>query len=109
MRDPNRKLILLLWIVVAVLVVGSAIGGFMLVHKADDLTSDNSSLSDDNARLRNQLQQTQMQASASPTPSQAPDATPEPTASPGPSASPGPAVKGASTGPAPASGTPIPH
>ena len=81
MKDPNRKLIILLWIVVAVLVVGSVIGGLMLVHKTDDLNSTNSSLSDDNAHLRSQLQNAQASASASPTPSLTPDATPEPSAS----------------------------
>jgi protein phosphatase len=91
---------------VGVLVAGSAIGGFMLVHKTDDLSSANSSLSDDNAHLRTQLQTAQTQPSASPTPSQAPDATPEP------SASPSPAVAGAATSPAPgapASVTPMPQ
>jgi len=90
-KDPNRKLIILLWIVVAVLVAGSAVGGIMLVHKTDDLNDTNSSLSDDNAHLRNQLQQAQTQASASPSPSLAPDATPEPSASPSVTPVPNPA------------------
>lgn len=103
MRDPNRKLIMLLWAVVTVLVVGSALGGFMLVHKVDDLSSTNSDQSSDITTLRSQLQQAKAQTAATPTPSLAPDATPEA------SASPSPAVAGANTSPAPASVTPMPQ
>jgi outer membrane murein-binding lipoprotein Lpp len=96
MKDPNRKLILLLWAVVGVLVVGSAAGGLMMVHKADDLASTNSTLSGDVSSLRNQLSQAKSQvlgAQATPTPSLTPDATPEASAAPNPSVTPMPQTK----------------
>jgi len=86
MRDPNRKVVFLLWTVIAVLVIGAATGGFLLVRKMDDLTQTNSDLSDSNDSLQRQLQDAK---SATPSPSPSPSASPSPTAS----ASPSPTVK----------------
>lgn len=87
MRDSNRKVIVLLWTVIAVLVVGGGIIGFMLVHKADELSDSNNDLNGNNLSLREQLRQ----AKASPSPSVEPlpvAGNPTPTPSPSPTASP---------------------
>jgi len=94
MRSSNRNLIYLLWTVIAVLVVGGSIIGFMLIHKADELSGTNNDLTGDNASLREQLRQAKAtpspspsptpdySASAAPTPSASPSPTPTPTATP---------------------------
>lgn len=81
MRD-SRKIVYLLWTVIAVLVVGGAVGGFLLAHKVDQLTTENAELSGNNESLRNQL----LQAKATPPPSE----SPSPSGSPAPTASPSP-------------------
>lgn len=87
MRD-SRKLVMLLWSVIAVLVIGCGVGGYLLAHKVDQLSTDNTDLSDSNDSLRQALSSARAELSASPTPS--PSATPKASASatPTPSASP---------------------
>jgi hypothetical protein len=82
----NRKLIFMLWIVIAILVLGGGIGGYLLVRHANDIDQTNSELTGNNDSLKRQLQQ----AKATPTPSPTPSAlaTPEPTASPSPTVTP---------------------
>ena len=36
MRDPNRKVVIMQWAVIAVLVIGGGVGLFMLMNKTDD-------------------------------------------------------------------------
>jgi hypothetical protein len=85
MRDSNRKLIYLLWTVIAALIVGGGIVGFMLIHKADDLGTTNDALNGDVSSLREQLRQAKASVSPTVTPAattSTPSATPTPTASP---------------------------
>lgn len=84
MKDSNRKLVYLLWVVITVLIIGAGIGGFILMHKADELTQTNEELTSNNTNLRNQLQE--VRKSPSPSPSVSPK--PSPSVSPSPSASP---------------------
>jgi flagellar basal body-associated protein FliL len=83
----SRKLILLLWTVIAVLVVGGVVGGGLLVNKVEQLSLANLALNGDNASLKRQV----VQAKATPKPyapalpeAQANAATPTPTAAPVP-------------------------
>ncbi len=74
----QRNVSKLLWVVVAVLVVGGGIAIFMLMHKVDNLQTQNDTLSGDNDSLLRQI----TQLKASPTPLPTPDnsaATPIPT------------------------------
>jgi hypothetical protein len=89
MRDPNRKLIALLWTVIAALVVGGSIAFFMIIAKADELTRVNAELNENNEALRRQILEAR-EAAASPSPSPTVSATPTPT--PTPSAAPSPAA-----------------
>lgn len=79
-RDPNRKVIYMLWTVIVVLIIGGAIGGFMLARKTDELNENNTLLIDNNRSLRNQL--TQTRSTPSPTASPTASVTPSPSASP---------------------------
>jgi hypothetical protein len=74
--NSQRKLIYLLWTVIAVLVIGGIIGGYLLVSKANDLDTTNQELSGSNDSLRRQLEQ----AKATPSPTETPAASPTPTA-----------------------------
>ncbi|MDF2461382.1 MAG: hypothetical protein K0S68_785 [Candidatus Saccharibacteria bacterium] len=96
MRD-NRKLITLLWTVIAALVIGGAIAFFMIVSKADELNRTNEELTENNESLRRQLLEARESAgspspspsaSATPTPTPTPAATATPTPSPSPTTSP---------------------
>jgi hypothetical protein len=91
MRDPNRKVIYMLWVVIAVLIIGAGIGGFLLVHKADELSQTNTELIGDNDSLRAQLRNAQTSPSPSVEPTASPSASPSPavSATPTPAASPG--------------------
>jgi len=79
----------MLWTVIVVLIIGGSIIGFMLIHKADELSSSNNELSGNNTSLREQLRQ----AKASPSPSVDPlpvanQASPTPSATPTPTPTP---------------------
>jgi hypothetical protein len=82
----SRKLVPILWTVIAVLVIGGAVMAYLFVNKVNDLESSNSDLTNDVSDLRNQLQLAQASPSPSPTPSATP--TPSPQATPTPSKSP---------------------
>jgi hypothetical protein len=91
MRDSSRKLVFMQWIVISMLIAGASVGGYMLIHKADDLSQTNDQLTSDNASLRRQLDEAQASASpsptASPSPSASPSASPSTTPTPSPTAS----------------------
>ena len=72
------------WLVIAVLIIGGAIGGYLMYHKLSDLQDTNTTLQGERDDLRNQLNQAQAAASASPSPSPSPSptATPSPTHTP---------------------------
>jgi hypothetical protein len=88
MRDPNRKVIYMLWTVIAVLIIGGAVVGYLLVHKADELSTTNAELNGNVGSLREQLRQAK-QTGATPSPTTSASPTPSPTlkssASPTPS------------------------
>jgi len=78
------------WVVISVLVIGGAVGGYLMVHKLSSLQDDNNTIASERDDLRAQLNQVQSAATTSPSPSATPSATP----SPSPSATPVPtAVK----------------
>jgi outer membrane murein-binding lipoprotein Lpp len=56
-KDPNARLIFLLWTVIAVLVAGMLVGGILLVHKDDDLTKANLSMEGDVQSMQSQVKQ----------------------------------------------------
>jgi hypothetical protein len=89
-RNPYRKIVFMQWLVIAVLVIGAAVGGYLLVHKLNSLQDDNTTLSGERDDLQNQLNQAQASASPSPsaTPSPSPSSSPSPTAIPTPTRSP---------------------
>jgi Tfp pilus assembly protein PilN len=80
----NRKLIYLLWSVIGVLVLGVLVGGFLLIHHADEVDQTNTFLTGDNLSLKNQVKQLKATPSPTPTPTATPLATPEPSAAPTP-------------------------
>jgi hypothetical protein len=84
MRD-NRRVVYVLWTVITILILGGAVGGFLLVKHSNDLSDQNLSLNDDNASLRNQLNQAKAALAATPTPTPTPTATPAPAHTPTPS------------------------
>jgi len=86
--ESNRKVIYMLWAVITVLIVGSAIGGYLLVRHANDVDQTNLELTNSNDSLRRQLEKAQ--ATPSPTPTASPLATPEPSPTPTPAATPTP-------------------
>jgi hypothetical protein len=94
--ESNRKLIYMLWAVIAVLIIGTAIGGYMLVRYANDVDQANSELNSSNESLRRQLQE----AKATPTPAPTPSALATPEPSPTPTLKPTPTPKPGAT-PAP--------
>lgn len=89
MRESNKKVIIMQWVVIVVLVIGAAVGAYLLINKVNLLSDENSTLSGDNASLKNQLRQLR-EVTPAPTPeiTPAPSTTPTPTVSP--SASPAP-------------------
>jgi cell division septum initiation protein DivIVA len=74
-----------------VLVIGGAIGGFLLAHKLDQLNQDNSDLTGSNDSLRAQLREAQATPSPTTSPSPSASVTPAPSTSPAVSATPTPA------------------
>lgn len=81
---------MLLWGVIAILVIGGSIGGYLLAHKIDELSQENTDLTNRNAGLSLQLQAAQ--ASATPEPSASPSASATPAATATPKASTTPAA-----------------
>lgn len=79
MRDSSRKLIIMLWTVITVLVIGSAIAVYLLVRHANTIDTTNTQLTGDNDSLRRQLQQAKATPSPTPTPTPAAVASPTPT------------------------------
>jgi hypothetical protein len=84
MRDPNRRIIMFQWIVIAALIVGSAVGGYMLIKKTNDTQDQLDQQNGDLISLRNQLKQA---TSPTPTPSPTLPAATNNVASPTPTAS----------------------
>src|SRR4051812_13216331 len=82
--NSNRKLVYLLWLVIAVLIVGTAVGGYLLVRHTNDVDQANEELTNSNASPRRQLQEPRATPSPTPPPPPRPLATPEPTPSPTP-------------------------
>ncbi len=93
MKDSSRKIIALLWTVIAVLVIGGAIGGYLLFNHANNLDQTNSELSGNNDSLKRQLEQVKARLAATPAPTPSPLPTPGPTATPKAVATPTPAPK----------------
>lgn len=88
--QQSRKLIYLLWSVIVVLVLGFAVGGFIVVRHANQLDQANFELTGSNESLRRQLEQAKVTPTPSSSPSPSPSASPSPGASPSPSPSPQP-------------------
>jgi outer membrane murein-binding lipoprotein Lpp len=84
MRDSNRKIIVLQWIVIAVLALGAAAGAFLLLTHADNVDTTNSQLNGDVDSLHRQVDQLKAQLAATPTPTPTPLATPAPSPTPTP-------------------------
>ena len=82
MKDPSRKVIYMLWLVVAVLVAGACVGGIMLVSKADSLTRSNLGYQHKIKSLTTEVHQAQFAAQATPTPTPSVSPTPSPSAMP---------------------------
>jgi Tfp pilus assembly protein PilN len=74
--DSDRRLVLMLWTVVAVLVVGLLAGGFIFVHKDDELTRQNTALTQDNSRLISQVKEARAAQTNSPEPHASPSGNP---------------------------------
>ena len=83
MRDSSKKVIVMQWVVILVLVIGAGVGAYLMINKVNLLNDDNQMLTGDNASLRNQLKQLKQ-----PTPTPTPEVTPAPQTSPTPVASP---------------------
>ena len=86
---------MLLWTVIAVLVIGAGIGGYMLFNHANDLEQKNVEVGGNNDSLRRQLDQAKAQLAATPTPTPTPAVTPTPvpTATPKTTITPAPTPK----------------
>jgi hypothetical protein len=87
----NRSVIYLLWTVIASLIIGGVIAGYIVVHRADELNQSNTDLTNTNATLHRQLDEAQAKlASPSPSPSASPTASPSasPSTTPTPTATP---------------------
>jgi len=86
---------MLLWAVIAGLVIGVGVGGYMLVNHVNDLEQKNVEVGGNNDSLRRQVEQAKAQLAATPTPTPTPvtTPTPSPTVSPKVVATPTPAPK----------------
>ncbi len=103
MKDPNSKVVMFQWLVIAVLVVGAGIGGYMLYSKNSDLQAQLDSQSGNLSSLRNQLREAQSPS----TPAANESALPAATDNVSPSATPVPTSASKST-PTPTSKTTTP-
>ncbi len=88
MIDSNRNVVVMLWIVVAVLVLGGGAIGYLLLNKTDQLTQTNDELNGNVSSLREQLRQAKLSPSPSVTPSPTTSPTTTPSITPSPTASP---------------------
>ena len=84
----SRKVVYMQWVVIAVLVIGGAVGGYLMMHKLGSLQDDNNTIASERDDLRAQLNQAQSAASASPSPSATPSAKPTPSPSATPTTAP---------------------
>ena len=96
MKDPNGKVVAFQWAVIAVLVIGAGIGGYMLYSKNTDLQTQLDSQTGNLSSLRSQLEQAKANktpvanesalpaatSNASPSVSRSPTTTPKATTSP---------------------------
>lgn len=89
MKDPNSKVVMFQWLVIAVLVIGGGIGGYMLYSKNTDLQTQLDSQTGNLSSLRSQLEQAKASKTPVPNESALPAASATPSASP--SVSPTPA------------------
>ena len=80
MLTPTRKLVYLLWSVIAALLLGFIFGGFLLLRHANNIDQANTQLNGDNASLRRQIQEVKAASTPTPTSTPAPAsvATPSP-------------------------------
>jgi uncharacterized membrane protein len=98
--NSSRKIVIMQWIVIAVLIVGGVAGGLMMVRKTDQLQEEHTLQQSNVNSLREQLRQARTPQTplptplpeaasnaATPTPSPAPAATPK-AATPKPTATP---------------------
>ena len=95
MLTPSLKLVYMLWSVIAVLLIGFLVGGFLLLRHSGDIDEANTQLNGDNASLRRQLQEAK--AAPTPVPTTPPASTPAAAANPTPTPSVVPTVAPKST------------
>lgn len=74
--DHSGKIIMLQWVVIAVLVVGAALAGWLMVNKLTTTLAENNRLNGNTNSLKEQLRQAKLQIPKTPTPTPVP--TPEP-------------------------------
>ena len=72
----------MLWTVIAVLIIGSSIGGYFLIRHASNLEQTNTQLNGDNDSLRRQLVGAKSLAVPTPSPVATPSSTPTPSVIP---------------------------
>lgn len=68
MKDSNRKIVIMQWVVIAVLVIGGGIGAYLLINKTNQLETDQATQQGNLDSLQNQLKE----AKTSPTPTTTP-------------------------------------
>jgi hypothetical protein len=78
MNESGNKLIYLLWSVIAVLIVGAVLGGFVLIRHVHDVDQTNSRLMGDNDSLKRQVREAKATPTPTPTPVPAHAAAPKP-------------------------------
>lgn len=91
MRDPSRKVVIMQWFVIAVIIIGAGVAVFMLVNKTNEYKDQLDQQKGNIDSLREQVRQSKI----SPTPSvdPLPVVSNRPIASPTPSPTPTPAPR----------------
>ncbi len=74
--DHSGKIIMLQWIVIAVLVIGSALAGWLMVNKLTTTLTENTRLNGNASSLKEQLRQAKLQIPKTPTPTPVPTVEP---------------------------------